>query len=566
MTPMTDAPLDAGLRDQLANVHGLLVLSMLLTECSDERDIPELARAWWGRLGGSALCDVYVAPHGWTNASGACDDPAVRDDLEVQFAVLSSAGGPVAVQGKAWSWAFTLRSVNEDFGFLVVSDDVEPASDELFLLRVLAQQMGVALANTRRQESARSMVAELREANHALAATVTALELNTLVHERLDQVAASGGGAVGVARELHRFTGLPVAVEGPHGNLLAWAGPDQPDAYPLDATGERERTLRRALREQRPQRAAGGIVAAAGRDDRLLGALVLIDPGDRAQAEHEVTLAHGARVLTIELDRQWELAETERRFGRDLLDELVSGIDEQLALARAQERGHDLSRPHRVLVVEPLDSQDAHEFFHAVRRAARDTEVGTLLAEREGTVVVLAHTDADRRPNRMWESLHAAIAGAPGGGECRIGVGDVCDTPTEIPRSYDEARSALRVQLVAGGHQHVTDFARLGVFRLFAEATQLAGVERFVRHWLGALLEYDDEHRSTLVATLSSFLENGGNYDATARSLDVHRSTIKYRLRRIREIAGRDLSDPDTHFNLQLATRARLTLVALQAP
>jgi sugar diacid utilization regulator len=551
-------------RDQLSNVQGLLLLSMLLTECSDERKIPDVARAWWGRSGGSAICAVYVRPHGFTKASGPCEDPAVRDDLEAQFAVLSSAGGPVAVLGKAWSWAFTLRSVNEDFGFLVVSADVEPVPDELFLLRVLAQQMGVALANTRRQESARSLVAELREANHALAATVTALERNAMVHERLDHVAASGGGAVGVAREVHRFTGLPVAVEDPHGNLLAWAGPDQSDAYPLDATGERERTLRRALREQRPQRADGGIVAAAGRDGRLLGALVLIDPGDRAQAEHEVALAHGALVLTIELSRRWELAETERRLGRDLMDELLTGVDVHLALARAKARGHDLSRPHRVLVIEPLNSQDAHEFFHAVRRAARDTEVGTLLAEREGTVVVLAHADADRRPDTLWESLHAAVAGKPGGGECRIGVGDVCDAPNGVPRSYREARTALRVQLLSGGHQQVTDFARLGVFRLFAESTQLAGVERFVRTWLGALLEYDAEHRSKLVDTLSSFLECGGNYDATARSLDVHRSTIKYRLRRIREIAGRDLSDPDTHFNLQLATRARQTLVALQ--
>jgi len=128
---MTDVPSDARMRDRLSNSHGLLVLSMLLTECSDEREIPELGRAWWGRSGGSALCDVYVTPHGWTNPSGPCEDPAVRGDLEAQFAVLSSAGGPVTVLGKAWSWAFTLRSVNEDFGFLVATAGVAPAPDEL---------------------------------------------------------------------------------------------------------------------------------------------------------------------------------------------------------------------------------------------------------------------------------------------------------------------------------------------------------------------------------------------------------------------------------------------------
>jgi DNA-binding PucR family transcriptional regulator len=46
--------------------------------------------------------------------------------------------------------------------------------------------------------------------------------------------------------------------------------------------------------------------------------------------------------------------------------------------------------------------------------------------------------------------------------------------------------------------------------------------------------------------------------------LAIHRSTLKYRLQRIREISRRDLSDPDTQFNLQLATRAWQTLQALR--
>jgi len=43
----------------------------------------------------------------------------------------------------------------------------------------------------------------------------------------------------------------------------------------------------------------------------------------------------------------------------------------------------------------------------------------------------------------------------------------------------------------------------------------------------------------------------------------VHRSTVKYRLQRIREVSGLDLNDPNTRFNLQLATRAWQTRQAL---
>jgi DNA-binding PucR family transcriptional regulator len=44
----------------------------------------------------------------------------------------------------------------------------------------------------------------------------------------------------------------------------------------------------------------------------------------------------------------------------------------------------------------------------------------------------------------------------------------------------------------------------------------------------------------------------------------VHRSTLKYRLQRIRDLTGYNLNDPDTHFNLQLATRAWATLEAMR--
>lgn len=52
-----------------------------------------------------------------------------------------------------------------------------------------------------------------------------------------------------------------------------------------------------------------------------------------------------------------------------------------------------------------------------------------------------------------------------------------------------------------------------------------AGVERFVRRWLGALLDYDARKGSELTRTLSRYLECGGSYDATAQALALRRST-----------------------------------------
>jgi DNA-binding PucR family transcriptional regulator len=161
--------------------------------------------------------------------------------------------------------------------------------------------------------------------------------------------------------------------------------------------------------------------------------------------------------------------------------------------------------------------------------------------------------------------LHAAVVREFGGGQCRIGVGTRSDDVTDIPRSHREALTALHLQVSAGAPSQVTVFEDLGVYRVLAGARDQRDVEQFVRQWLGALQDYDEARRTDLVETLAQYLECGGSYEATARNLCVHRSTLKYRLQRIRDISGLALGEPDVNFNLQLACRAWRTLHAVRA-
>jgi DNA-binding PucR family transcriptional regulator len=152
------------------------------------------------------------------------------------------------------------------------------------------------------------------------------------------------------------------------------------------------------------------------------------------------------------------------------------------------------------------------------------------------------------------------------GPDCRIGVGGRRSRLEEFPHSYQEAQLALKIQQAVGGREYLTFFEDLGVYQVLATTQNSASIERFVHEWLGSLMDYDATHGAQLVKTLSEYLECGGNYDATARVLSVHRSTLKYRLRRIREVSGHELGHPDTQFNLHLAARAWRTIQALRGP
>ena len=145
-----------------------------------------------------------------------------------------------------------------------------------------------------------------------------------------------------------------------------------------------------------------------------------------------------------------------------------------------------------------------------------------------------------------------------------MGVGGRCSAPAEFARSYRQAQLALSVQASLVAPDQVMAFDDLGVYRLLSEGAGVGSMEGFVRRWLGALLDYDVSKGAELVSTLSGYLECGGSYDNAASHLSIHRSTLRYRLGRIREVSGHDLADPDTRFNLQLATRALSTIHALR--
>ena len=108
-------------------------------------------------------------------------------------------------------------------------------------------------------------------------------------------------------------------------------------------------------------------------------------------------------------------------------------------------------------------------------------------------------------------------------------------------------------------------FDELGIYRILAEAEQPASVERFVRQWLGDLVDYDERTNSVLVATLGQFLEAGRRQGETAAALVVHAARSSTGSSASRGYSGHDLSVADTCFNLQLAIRAWQTLRALRA-
>ncbi|MFC5952918.1 PucR family transcriptional regulator, partial [Pseudonocardia lutea] len=466
--------------------------------------------------------------------------------------------GAAAAAGAAWVMVYALRALGGPAGQLVVSCAQEPTREELVVLRILVQQTSLALTTARLRRGERTAVRERGTAspgeNDRLAAVVADLQRRREAHERLAAAVAAETGEAGIAAEVHRLTGLPVAVEDAFGGLRAWAGPGRPENPVRTVRRRRTALLDEACRSPRPVRDRDRLVAVARPRDEVLGVLALVDPEGRAGEYETFVLQHGALMLTVELSHQRNLAETELRLRRDLVDDLLAGTDAVGARARAEALGHDLTSPHRVLVLRwPAEDGLVRAVEHATRATLGTT---ALLARHPDGVVLVAPEPEESNGRCPWEELHRAVTDRVRGDGGAIGVGAVCRDPAGLARSYQEARRALTVRLGSGRPSGVTRYEDLGIYRVLTVDGDDGEVRGYVREWLGSLLDYDTTSGSELVRTVWQYLEQGGNYDATARALVIHRSTLRYRLRRIREISGHDLGAVDTRLNLHVAARA----------
>jgi PucR C-terminal helix-turn-helix domain/GGDEF-like domain len=363
-----------------------------------------------------------------------------------------------------------------------------------------------------------------------------------------------GQGVQGIADLLQRHTGMPVTIADAEGRVVASSPLGDPrlvdaDRLPSEHTGTEAPSPSASRGKER-------WYASAFLDREELGIISLYDPDYRAEDPELFALEQAASILAMELLRERSVAETQVAVWGDFITELLENPDDDQVRLHASRLGHDLDKSYRVILVQPTAAATS-ELVNAVRRAARWLGLGECMTTtRPEGIVMLVPEDVD------WNMLSRLVVTDRDGG-LRIGVGGRYGYE-ELYRSLVDARLALSLTKHVPA-KPVAAFDDLGAWCLLARFG--AGeLRNLVEHSIGALIDYDRDHHSELVKTLTTYLNDVGPAEAVAHKLFIHRNTLNYRLARVKELTGCNLSDPDQRFELQLACRAWIVLGMLGAP
>ncbi|MER7061675.1 PucR family transcriptional regulator [Streptomyces albidoflavus] len=397
---------------------------------------------------------------------------------------------------------------------------------------------------------------------------------------------------------------------GPAGLLAALAGQVDGWAALYDATGAvvaaaPEWAARRAARltpevERLHARTPPASLVVGGEADRVelhtLGtsrrprAALAVGTGAPLGTAERYAVHSAIALLTLTTERSRSLHEAEQRVGAAVLRMLLAGEPEHARTAAGSLYGDLLDAPYRLIIAEAASATAARA--HADGRTAPHGAPRPVDAPRPvageppaGPLAALAeHVEAAAA--RAGEALLVVPDGerlvlltADGGAAARACVGyaaavDQARTtgqalagrtdepvmglsapagPIAAATAYRQAEQALSVARRRGRalveHEEV---ATGSVVQLLSDDA----VRAFADGLLRALREHDATGRGDLVASLRAWLSRHGQWDAAAAELGVHRHTLRYRMRRVEEILGRSLDDPDVRMELWLALKA----------
>ena len=132
--------------------------------------------------------------------------------------------------------------------------------------------------------------------------------------------------------------------------------------------------------------------------------------------------------------------------------------------------------------------------------------------------------------------------------------------PVDLYRAGQEALLATNVAEADG--LELLAFEDTGSYRLLlpAMSEDPGELERFYAETVAPLSTYDDQYETDLVKTVEAYLDNDGNVTPTADQLFTHRHTVRYRLERVKELCGHDLTSTVGREKLGLGLKAMRVL------
>ncbi|MCE3267047.1 MAG: transcriptional regulator, PucR family [Solirubrobacterales bacterium] len=377
------------------------------------------------------------------------------------------------------------------------------------------------------------------------------------VNERLERLVLEGGGLDEIAREIAGAVGGSSVVLDGRGERLAHGGRRLPGDFvdgiksEIAARGGAAAPFVPSPADVRGRALAHPVSPRGGEAEAWL---VVMRRGGELGDFERMCVRQAAIVVALEMMREHVARDTERRLSGELLAAILSG---RLGADDVRDRVSPFGIGERaaVLVFELADPSGAQATLEqALRAGNRQAIVATHPAgRRELLCAVVPHGEED--PVETAAAARTELEAAHG----RVRAAASRPLPTERARhAFHEARCALEATaFVNGTAPEVASYRDLGAFTLLLSVQDAEALQLYCESVLGPIENSDERYAAELLRSLEAYIDRNGHWERAANDCYCHRHTLRYRIKRIEDLTGRDLGRANDRVEMWLALRAK---------
>lgn len=462
--------------------------------------------------------------------------------------------------------------------------------EDVEVLQSFALNAATAIEHARLFEQHEQHLRKLQELNKIIASRNDLLQYVLSTQLQLTQTFLDGQGVSSITQKIAQFAGNPVIVENQFFDVLCYAGFEGHIDLDVYLKGTRN------LFDLYPKEAQlllsgtqpvyfpsvpgygfykGRLMAPIIPEKSVCGYLSIIEDGGLDESAF-MLIDKGAIVLALAFLNEKTAFEVEQRLIGDWFSDLIKKEKtEDELVRRSKYLNYGLNQPSYLVMIDfymesditDVDNQGSlkSNIVSVIKKVLLSFLSQSLVVnDKDNAVILLLPTELLRKSAGSKKGIDHYISHLIG----RIVnafkdtfpcvtflaiLGGEFTTISELRRNYIDTVDALTVARLLNERDKITSKDALGAYIMLYRCKDPEWLKAFVNLHLGLLMEYDRDHRTSLVLTLDMFLRCNCNVSDAARKLFIHLNTMKYRLSKIKDILGLDLIDAETNFNLRLA-------------
>lgn len=137
-----------------------------------------------------------------------------------------------------------------------------------------------------------------------------------------------------------------------------------------------------------------------------------------------------------------------------------------------------------------------------------------------------------------------------------IGISNFHKYIDELNFGLREAMYAMRIASIDG--KNIKYYYEIGVYKILMPSYNQTYMANFYSDTIGKIVKYDQKYNTELLQTATTYIKTGGNIKNTAKIINLHENTVRYRVNKIKNIFTNTDSEFDFYEELDIGIKLYL--------